>query len=296
VSLDQTIFDNAVTHLNKDHHADMLALAQHTGYHWATQASVVSLSTEAVELLLSSDNRREQARFAFAALATDRESLREQIVALVRQATFARERPPIASDNPAAVTQVLRARRTIGQPSLSSEIEPDHSKVLEAIESARWAPNHHHTEPWTFYLLDPPRIEKLGGLWAEVQVRKGAKPEKAERKRLEWGRSKGVLILTCENVPDTDSVRRKEDYAACCCAAQNLMLHLWAEGLGSKWSTAAVWEHEDFWSLVDYSQAPEHTEVVGIFFYGVPEQIPKARRAKGLAEITVNFRSEVAMP
>jgi nitroreductase len=192
------------------------------------------------------------------------------------------------------LARLLRERRTVSQGSLSTVLEPDHGAVLEAVESARWAPNHHLTEPWTFYLLDPARIAHLGELWAELQARKGAKPEKVERKRQEWGGSKGVLILTCTSAPDASDVDRKEDYAACCCAAQNLTLDLWAEGLGSKWSTGAVWEHEDFWTLLGHDQAPAHTEVVGIFFYGVPERVPEGRRKKGLSEVLVNFRSSLA--
>jgi nitroreductase len=295
VSLDQTIVETAINHLNEDHHADMLALARHAGYRWATQAQVVSLSAEAVELLLTGDNHSERAQFSFAGVATDRTSLREQLVTLVTQVR-AKETPHIASAPTDEIVGVLRARRTIGQPSLSSEIEPDHAKVFDAIESARWAPNHHRTEPWTFYLLDPSRIRRLGELWAELLERRGSKPEKVTAKRTQWGRSKGVLILTCTSAPDASEVLRKEDYAACCCAAQNLTLHLWAEGLGSKWSTASVWEHEDFWPLLGYPQTPAHTEVVGIFFYGVPTRVPEGRRAKGVSDITINFRSEVVMP
>ncbi len=194
--------------------------------------------------------------------------------------------------NPHIIARLLRERRTVSQGSLSTEIKPDHGAVLEALESARWAPNHHLTEPWTFYVLDPARIARLGELWADIQARKGAKPEKAERKRLEWGRSKGVVILTCSSAMDADEVSKREDYAACCCAAQNFMLHLWSEGLGSKWSTGAVWEHEDFWGLLSHPQAPEHTEVVGIFFYGMPERVSESRRRKGLNEVVVDFRAE----
>jgi nitroreductase len=199
---------------------------------------------------------------------------------------------PYTEDASAAATlaRLLRERRTVSQGSLSTTQEPDHAKVLDAIESARWAPNHHLTEPWRFYLLDRERIARLGELWAELQARKGAKPERVARKRQEWGGSKGVLILTCTSAPDASDVDRKEDYAGCCCAAQNLMLHLWAEGLGSKWSTGAVWEHEGFWPLLGHAQAPAHTEVVGVFFYGVPERVPEGRRKKGLSEVLVDFR------
>lgn len=134
------------------------------------------------------------------------------------------------------------------------------------------------------------RPYSLGELWAELQARKGAKPEKVERKRHEWGASKGVMILTCTSAPDADEVVQKEDYAACCCAAQNFTLHLWAAGLGSKWSTGAVWKHEGFWPLLGHVRAPAHTDVVGIFFYGVPERVPEGRRKRGLGEVVVKLQ------
>ncbi len=189
------------------------------------------------------------------------------------------------------IARLLHERRTVPQGSLSTTREPEHAVVLDALESARWAPNHHLTEPWTFYVLDRERIARLGELWAEVQARKGAKLEKVERKRREWGESRGVVILTCNSAPDADATVRKEDYAACCCAAQNFMLHLWAEGLGSKWSTGAVWEHEDFWRLLGHDGSPECNEVVGIFFYGVPERVAGGRRTKALNDVVVDFRN-----
>lgn len=192
---------------------------------------------------------------------------------------------------PHLVAELLRGRRTVSQASLRTDTEPDHGKVVEAVESARWAPNHHLTEPWRFYLLDPARVARLGELWAEVLARHGAKQAKVDAKREQWGSSKGIIILTCTNQPGADEVTRKEDYAACCCAAQNLMLHLWSEGLGCKWSTGAVWEHEDFWPLLGLRQPSEHTGMVGIFFYGVPERIPEKRRMKALDEVLVNFRA-----
>ncbi len=194
------------------------------------------------------------------------------------------------TDLAAPVIQVLRERRTISQSSLSQQ-EPDHRKVLEAIESARWAPNHHLTEPWRFYLLDPERIERLGELWAEVLERRGSSPGKVAAKRREWGQSRGIVILTCRSSLEADEKTRREDYAACCCAAQNFMLHLWACGLGSKWSTAAVDVHEGFWPLLGHDERLEGAEVVGVLFYGLPERIPEGRRSKSAEDITVNFRA-----
>ena len=50
------------------------------------------------------------------------------------------------------VAELLRSRRTI------HHFYPDHPPphiILQAIELARWVPNHHATEPWHFYLLRP---------------------------------------------------------------------------------------------------------------------------------------------
>ena len=32
-------------------------------------------------------------------------------------------------------------------------------EILDAIEVARWAPNHHLTEPWHFYVLGEQKIQ-----------------------------------------------------------------------------------------------------------------------------------------
>jgi len=46
--------------------------------------------------------------------------------------------------------ELISGRRTIYQ--FKEGLRPL-EKLLEAIDLARWAPNHHLTEPWHFYLL-----------------------------------------------------------------------------------------------------------------------------------------------
>jgi hypothetical protein len=292
MSLPAEVISGAIRHLNADHRADLLSVARHQGYLWASAAEVAALDASGIALALSGEGRSETVYLPFARPATDRASLREALVALVMQAAGAPTQ--LAANDPETVVAALRSRRTIGLPSFSAQA-PDHARVLEAIESARWAPNHHRTEPWRFYLLDAGRIARLGELWTEVQLRRGVPPERATDRGRQWAQAPGVVILTCESAPDTDDVTRKEDYAACCCAAQNLMLHLWAHGIGSKWSTAAVWTHEGFWPLLGHAQPPAGAEVVGIFFYGIPARVPEGRRVKWLSEITTNFREGVVM-
>ena len=185
---------------------------------------------------------------------------------------------------------LLRSRRTVSQGRLQDGAGLDHQVVVEAIESARWAPNHKRTEPWRFYLLDRSRIARLAGLWAEQLERQGSKPDKVEAKRREWGEAPGLVVVTCTSAAEADEVTQREDYGAVCCAVQNLALHLWSEGVASKWSTAGVAEHEGFWPLLGHSEAPEGARIVALLFYGLPTELPAGRRNKALSEVLVDFR------
>ena len=48
------------------------------------------------------------------------------------------------------VAELIRGRRSI---NLYLHTPVPRDLVLEGIEAATWAPNHHVTEPWHFYLL-----------------------------------------------------------------------------------------------------------------------------------------------
>lgn len=191
------------------------------------------------------------------------------------------------------VVTVLRGRRSVAQGRLAGSVIEDHTVVREALESARWAPNHKLTEPWRFYLLDDARVRRLAELNAELLERDGSNPDKVASKRQQWGEVPGVVIITVRSSAEADAVMRREDYAAVACAAQNFMLHLWSAGVASKWSTSAVWRHEGFWPLLGHEQgaderAPE--EVVGIFFYGRAQQELPGRRKLTLGEVLRDFR------
>lgn len=183
---------------------------------------------------------------------------------------------------------------------MNPDLEPDHEVVRAALESARWAPNHKRTEPWRFYLLDDARIGRLAELNAELLHRRGSKQDKVDSKLREWRAQRGVVIITCQSSTEADDVTRAEDRLAVACAAQNFMLHLWSEGIASKWSTSKVWEHEEFWPLLGragspavegQSKAASGEEVIGLFSYGIAAELPPAKRNKELTEVLVDFRT-----
>lgn len=169
-----------------------------------------------------------------------------------------------------AVTTVLRGRRTIDL----YEPEPVGTQVLrDAIDVARWAPNHRLTQPWRFYLIGPVTRAAIIDLAAELDTAaKGERAGAARRARLSAIPAFFVLTSRRSENPLVD----REDYAACCCAAQNLMLYLWQRGVGVKWTTGAVTRHQRFYDLLGVE--PNAELVVGFFWYGIPKVIPKQER------------------
>ncbi len=179
---------------------------------------------------------------------------------------------PLSPDERVVVAEVIRTRRTIH--TFLPEPPPE-AIIHRALEQARWAPNHKLTEPWRFYLVGPETAEALARLNAEIVTER--KGEQAGRNKLaRWRTMPGWLVITCRR--SSDPLREREDYAACCCAAQNLMLALWSEGVGTKWSTGPATRDPRFQEIMGID--PEEEMVVGLFWYGYPaEQPEKPRRS-----------------
>jgi len=173
---------------------------------------------------------------------------------------------------------LIRERRTVN--SFRAE-RPPRELILQAIELARWAPNHKHTEPWRFHLLGAETTRQIVDLNTRVVAEeKGA--DAAAAKHARWSAVPGWLAVTCA-IGD-DPHRNEEDYAATCCAVQNLMLFLWSEGVGTKWSTGAVTRHPDYPRLIGFD--PQTQRSVGLFWYGYPQSVPEQRRKEVAAIVS----------
>lgn len=172
----------------------------------------------------------------------------------------------------------LRARRTINL----FEPEPvDPAVLLEAIEVARWAPNHRLTEPWRFYVLGDETAEAVASLAAELET--AAKGERVGAAR--YARLKAIpgnFVLTSQR--SDDELVDRENYAACCCAVQNLMLYLWQRGVGVKWTTGGMTREAAFYELLGIDATAEL--VVGYFWYGRPKVVPTQKR-RDVADIVI---------
>lgn len=166
--------------------------------------------------------------------------------------------------------EVVRGRRTINlflQTKIPVEL------VRDAIEASTWAPNHHVTEPWRFYLLGVQTVERCLDLCRDIVTAKKGE-EAAEFKRQSWSEKPGWLVVTCQR--SEDELLQRENYAACCAAVQNLLLYLWRAEIGSKWTTGDVTRDPSFADIIGFDAKQEF--VVGLIWYGYPKVTPTQSR------------------
>lgn len=179
------------------------------------------------------------------------------------------------------VGERIRSRRTT---KLFLKQGVSKTLIRDAIEVARWAPNHHLTEPWHFYLLGDEMIAGSIDLIRTI-VAEAKNEEIAAFKAKSAAAIPGWLVVTCQR--SADALRQQEDYASCACAVQNLTLYLSAAGIACKWSTGLVTRDPRFFDLLEVNQDEEF--VVGLIWFGYPKVLPTQNR-KSVNEILTETR------
>jgi len=170
------------------------------------------------------------------------------------------------------VDEAIRARRT-AHTYVATEV--DEAAVDRALEAAHCAPCHKHTWPWRFTRVGPQTRGALYDLAVRLKEGDGPPQEKARALiRAKFGNPGGLVIATV--VRDSDPTRAREDYAATCCAIQNLTLSLVASGLHSKWSTGKITQHPEVRALLEIDV--EREDVVGFIWIGVADRMPAVHR------------------
>jgi nitroreductase len=120
------------------------------------------------------------------------------------------------------VDEAIRTRRTIKAYAR----RPVDGDVLEELfDLARWAPNHHMTEPWRFRVVGPRALDAL---------KAAAGPEAAAKL------DRAPTLIVCSAMLSGDPIQDEEDLHATACAAYIVLLGAHARGLAGYWRTPAV--------------------------------------------------------
>jgi nitroreductase len=157
------------------------------------------------------------------------------------------------------VEDAIRTRRT------HKAYEPDaldRATVEELLELARWAPNHHLTEPWRFRIIGP---ETFAALVA------AGRPNEASK----LGRAPTLVVASTKLTGDAHQDR--EDRLATACAVYIVLLAAHARGLASYWRTPALFETPEAGAILGFE---EREEFVGLIHLGIPTTTPPPKERK----------------
>ncbi|HEX2084976.1 MAG TPA: nitroreductase family protein [Solirubrobacteraceae bacterium] len=143
------------------------------------------------------------------------------------------------------VEEAIRTRRT----HKAYRPEPvDRATLDELFELARWAPNHHLTNPWRFRVLGPASLARL---------KAAAGPEAATK----LDRAPTLVVVS--------AVGNEEDRDATAVAAYIVLLAAHARGLASYWRTPEVLRTAEGRAAVGVE---DDEQVLGLLHLGRPRQ------------------------
>jgi len=145
------------------------------------------------------------------------------------------------------VETAIRTRRThkaFGPQPLESD------ELLELLELARWAPNHHLTAPWRFRVVGPQALTRL---------KQAAGPDGAAK----LDRAPTLVVVSC--ALGEDPVQNEEDLHATAVASYIVLLGAHARGLAGYWRTPAVLRSAEGRAAVGL---PDSERFVGLLHLG----------------------------
>lgn len=157
---------------------------------------------------------------------------------------------------------VIRGRRDL---EAFAPDPPPRAVIERLIEAATWAPNHRRTEPWRFHVLAGSGRDALADAIAAWAAANGMPEGIGTAARSKLLRAP-VAIFVTQIAADT-AEREREEYAACWCALQNLLLAAHAEGLAAHLSTGGILEYEATRTHLDLAPGEQVVSLVNI---GIP--------------------------
>src|SRR5436305_9062559 len=149
------------------------------------------------------------------------------------------------------VEEAIRSRRT----HKAFRPEPVPRDLLDALlELARWAPNHHLTNPWRFRVLGPESLHRL---------KEAAGAQSASK----LDRAPTLVVATA--VRSEDPIQDEEDLCATACATYAVLLAAHGRGLAGYWRTPGVLRSPEGRAALGI---PDSERFVALIHLGRPRQ------------------------
>lgn len=162
------------------------------------------------------------------------------------------------------VGDTIRSRRTHKQFGA----EPvDEATLRDLLDLARYAPNHHLTQPWRFRALGPAtraRIDEAAGEKEAMKLRRAP-----------------TLVLATATLSG-DPLTDQEDLHATAAAVYAVLLGATERGLGSYWRTPACFSEPAVRKVVGLG---DDERVVALIHLGPPAGAPPAKERRPLDDV-----------
>ncbi len=158
--------------------------------------------------------------------------------------------------------EAIRKRRTLHV--FNNDKIPE-TIVHRAIEAANYAPCHKLTFPWRFTNVAEETRELLADLAVDMKFNSNL-IDNVNEKKIKAKIINPSHLIVASQILSNDAKSNLEDYAACACAIQNLMLSLTADKVGSKWSTGEITTHVDTYKLFEIN--PLEEKIIGFIIAG----------------------------
>ena len=147
--------------------------------------------------------------------------------------------------------------------------------IENAIKAANQAPCHKLTFPWRFYSVKSETRTQILDLAISIKF-KGKRIDKNSENILYKKYKNPSHLLIASQIINDDKLIKKEDYAACSCAIQNLSISLTSEGICSKWSTGSITRDPKLYEITKINSIKE--EIIGFIWIGYGINLPQISR------------------
>jgi nitroreductase len=144
--------------------------------------------------------------------------------------------------------------------------------LLELFELARWAPNHHLTNPWRFRVLGPQARALLA---REAELEQPGSARKLER---------APTLIVAGVELQGDSSQQHDDLLAAAVAAYIVLLAAHARGLAGYWRTLPILERP---AVRAGLEIPAAEQPIGLLHLGRPVQEQRAPERAPVEDIAL---------
>lgn len=184
------------------------------------------------------------------------------------------------------IYEAIKGRRSIGRVKDEAIGQETIEQILEA---GNWAPSHHATEPWRFYVMRGEGRNVLAKAYGDIAVetaKPGNSADEAELRAKQGAKAfRAPVVIAVAVSPSTEAqVNGGEEFAAVHAAVQNMLLAAHAAGLGAIWRSGEPMYHPIMSRAFGLTDGEQLTALI---YLGMPDMPVPVKPRRPIQEKTV---------